>query len=60
MSEVAVFLLCSSPLFSLGVDAAGEFKERALLLLCSLLPFGADLESAVVGGNGSDGETIQV
>lgn len=46
MSEVAVFLLCSSLLFSLAMAGAGEFTERALLLLCSSLRFEVDLEAA--------------
>lgn len=57
MSEVAVFLLCSSLLFSLGEDAAGELTDGALLLLCSSLPFEADLDAAARGGNSE--ETIQ-
>lgn len=62
MREVAVFLLCSSLLFSFGVAAAttGEFTERALFLLCRSPPLVTGLEAAVGGGNGGNGKTIPV
>lgn len=64
MSEVAVFLLCPSLLFSFGVvaaaAAAGEFTERALFLLCRSPPLVTGLEAAVGGGNGGNGKTIPV
>lgn len=39
ISEVAVFLLCSSPLFSLGVGAGGDLTVMSLLLLITSFVF---------------------
>lgn len=47
ISEVAVFLLCSSLVFSLELVAVGEFTEGVLRLLAHSLAFGTFLEAAV-------------
>lgn len=50
MSEVAVFLFCSSLLFSVGVVAAGEFTGRSFCLLGRTLAFVMFLEPAANRG----------
>lgn len=47
ISEVAVFLLCSSLFFSLGVVAVGDLMTRSFCLMVHSFAFTTFLEAAV-------------